>query len=539
MTTAPDEGVTILWRPIDGNGRAIVGVRLPSGEHYTDTINLTSAKARAAFTQAAFPDCESLDRDEIRRKLDELAAGFLSSSRESPNANTPLIDLANGEGAPLDRTPPEVRDTALEMLRDPNLIQRIVDDVAHLGVAGERELTATLYLIGTSRLLPQPCSGRVHGPTASGKSFQIEKVGELFPPEAVIHAKQMTPQALFHMPPGSLMHRFVIAGERSRLESEEAAEATRALREMISSGRLSKLMPVKIGSEIVTRQITLNGPIAFVESTSLSKIFEEDANRCITLHTDERPAQTARILQEVGRAYSGAKRREVVHEIIARHHAAQRLLAPLDVAVPFAPRLAKLVAADRVEARRAIGHLLALISACALLHQYQRDRNEQGAVIATSVDYQIAHRLLDGPLAVLLGKSLSPAGARFLERLREQIVGDHFTTQQAAKRESVTDRAVRGWLHELAGAGNLEQVEPGRGARPAVWRFTGSPCPRVPTAGLPLPQMLFADPDFRCSEYAEVAVNQEVAPEAAAVSVELPVTSGNEPDVSGASDPSD
>ena len=41
----------------------------------------------------------------------------------------------------------------------------------------------------------------------------------------------MTPQALFHMKPGSLAHRFVVAGERSQLENDERADATRALRE--------------------------------------------------------------------------------------------------------------------------------------------------------------------------------------------------------------------------------------------------------------------------------------------------------------------
>lgn len=64
----------------------------------------------------------------------------------------------------------------------------------------------------------------------------------MFPPEAVIDAKQMTPQALFHMPPGALVNKFVVAGERSRLENDDTAEATRGLREMLSSQKLSKLM---------------------------------------------------------------------------------------------------------------------------------------------------------------------------------------------------------------------------------------------------------------------------------------------------------
>ena len=48
---------------------------------------------------------------------------------------------------------------------------------------------------------------------------------------------------------------------------------------MLSGARLSKLMPVKqAGGEIVTVTLEQEGPIAFVESTTLANVFEEDAN---------------------------------------------------------------------------------------------------------------------------------------------------------------------------------------------------------------------------------------------------------------------
>src|SRR5262249_21335110 len=147
--------------------------------------------------------------------------------------------------------------------------------------AGERDLTGILYLIATSRLLDRPLAGRVKGPTSSGKSFIIETTAALLPPEAVIRATQMTPQALFHMPPGSLKHMFIVAGERSRVEDDERAEATRALREMRSSGRLSKLMTVNGGGGFEATLIEQEGPIAFVESTTLQRVFDEDENRCL------------------------------------------------------------------------------------------------------------------------------------------------------------------------------------------------------------------------------------------------------------------
>src|SRR5205085_10360831 len=112
-------------------------------------------------------------------------------------------------------------------------------------------------------------------------------------------------QALFHMTAGTICRRFIVGGERSRLENDHSAEATRALREMITSGRLSKLMPVKMGGQIVTKLIEQDGPIAFIESTTLPKVFDEDANRCLTLYTDERPEQTRLIVQTLAERYQG------------------------------------------------------------------------------------------------------------------------------------------------------------------------------------------------------------------------------------------
>ena len=57
----------------------------------------------------------------------------------------------------------------------------------------------------------------------------------MFPPETVIHATAMTAQSLYYLESGALRHKFIVAGERSRREDDDTAEATRALREMIGS----------------------------------------------------------------------------------------------------------------------------------------------------------------------------------------------------------------------------------------------------------------------------------------------------------------
>jgi len=76
---------------------------------------------------------------------------------------------------------------------DTNLVERIVEDCASLGIVGERNLVLAIYLIGTSRLLDRPLSGIVQGRSSSGKSFLVEGVSKLFPDDAVIHATRISP----------------------------------------------------------------------------------------------------------------------------------------------------------------------------------------------------------------------------------------------------------------------------------------------------------------------------------------------------------
>src|SRR5262245_43066011 len=256
----------------------------------------------------------------------------------------------------------------------------------------------------------------------------------------------MTPQALFHMPPGSLSHRFIVGGERSRVEDDERAEATRALREMLSAGKLTKLMPMKVeGGRIETVRIEQAGPIAYIESTTLSKVFDEDANRCLLLHTDERPEQTRRIVRRLAAAYASGNGTGATERITMCHHALQRMLEPLPVAVPYAHQLGELIPSDRVEVRRAFPHLIGMVQAVTLLHQRQQGRSSGGVLVATEGDYRIDRRMLLNPMARLLGSGLSDPARRFHERLGTRVAGE-FTTTEARRRETSSKSAVSGWL---------------------------------------------------------------------------------------------
>jgi hypothetical protein len=431
-----------------------------------DRFDVAKSKSRGNFLDSLCKQRPGINRAEAERVLLAHVAENVTqhNKTDETSAQPDTQEL-------LLKMPEHVRKEAQAMLESPDLMKRVIDDVAACGVAGERELTASIYLVGLSRLLPRPLAAIVQAPSSTGKSYVVDKSTAMFPPEAVIQATAMTAQSLYYLEPGALQHKFIVAGERSRKEDDDTAEATRALREMISSGRLSKLVPMKEDGRYVTHRIEQPGPIAYIETTTLSRIFDEDANRCLLLAADERQGQTAAIVNRLAEAYSGAAGTNV-DSIIARHHAAQRILQQRQVVIPFAGQIADLFDKQRVEARRAFPHLMGMIQAATLLHQFQRQIDTDGCIVASVDDYQLARRLCGGPLARMLSGRISDAAIRFYDRLSSWASGV-FTSTEAVKRERASDRAVRGWLQELAGAGALEQVDEARGSRPASWKLTG------------------------------------------------------------------
>lgn len=379
-------------------------------------------------------------------------------------------------GEKLKDMPAHVVAEAREMLLDPDLFDRIAEDLVTIGIVGEQRLAMTTYLVATSRMLSQPLSQLIQGLSSAGKSHVINKAGSLFPPESVLHATDLTPNALYYMSPGALIHTVVLGGERSRLENNARAESTRALREMISEGQIQKVVTQRGPSgELETQRIWQPGPIAFIESTTLGKIFDEDANRMLLLSTDESSAQTKRVIQ--AQAAAAARPPLDVSEIILRHHALQRLLEPCHVLVPFAEALYVTLPTSRPEARRVMSHILRLIATVTLLRQYQRctgSVQRDCTLIATVDDYTIARELLVGPIARLLMGGISQAALNLGKHLHAHFGTKTFTsTEAAASNQQVTSRKVCTYLNDLADIGVAKVVNASRGNKAALWQMTG------------------------------------------------------------------
>jgi hypothetical protein len=493
--------IELLHRPISSTNptKVVLTVKDDKNILMTDQIDLSREAKRNEFVAAVVKKCPGIDVNDLSAKLLHIANDLLIQ-KDADIDEKPIDTPLELSGKALAETDSDLIDAAkVNFLKNAKLIDYIIKHIEEMGIVGEKSLSLALYLIFTSRLLSRPLAGSVLGTSSSGKSFANSTIARLFPPEAILQAHRLTPAALQYMQKGSLIHRAVIAGERSRNTEDEQAEATRALREMISDGVLRIAVAGKDESgNMVTHHVEQPGPIAYVESTTLGsgEIFDEDRTRFLFLCCNESEEQSRAIVQRMAAEAKKPKCNEEIESIIVLHHTAQRLLKAKDVIIPYAAELTDAIPCRRPESRRAFGHLLNLIKATALLHQYQRKTDEVGRIVADVDDYDVVRTYLADAIGRGLGVVLTSGAESLLKAIEEHYsVGDRFTAADL-KEETGLGRVVYDRLKELRQHGYVNIIETGAGNVPAKYEL--NPLPGG-AAGLILPEIKKVCGDLSCA----------------------------------------
>jgi hypothetical protein len=396
----------------------------------------------------------------IQRGIVEAVTQDLRGRHNPPPTETPKEEVI----------PKEVYDQALRMLKNPEILKELADDLRTIGLAGEEKLATLVYVIGSSRLQSRPLAGIVIGHSSSGKSYTISRVGSLFPATEVVNDHSASPLSFLYAHEGSLKHRFVIAGERPRKQGADEKDAHRARRELLSDGRVSR--------QVNGKTLCQEGPIAFIESTSAQEdeVFEDDRNRCLILKPDTSPEQTKRILNEVAHRKAIVESPEKEKRILQKHWVAQLMLRRCVVTIPYAEQLPRYFDPHRLQNRRRFPDVLSLIEAVALLRQYQSlEEPQDGATLkATRLDYEIARDLLVGDHIVIDFTKPGPERA-MCRRVREWVKEQDFTVKEISKADpDVKDEStIRKYLKALGEAGCVEKVKKEEGEGKAVkYRLT-------------------------------------------------------------------
>jgi DNA primase catalytic core len=423
----------------------LVSGHTPRGESafHVDTLDLYSARQRGVFTKQASEELvikEEVVRRDLGRlllKLEELQDEQIKKALAPKEEAVAISD--------------EDRADAMELLRDPRLLERIVEDFARCGVVGEETNKLVGYLGVVSRHLESPLAVIVQSSSAAGKSSLMEAVLAFLPDEQRVQYSAMTGQSLFYMGETDLKHKVLAI-----VEEEGAHSASYALKLLQSEGVLTIASTGKDpnSGRHITHQYRVEGPVMIFLTTTAIQLDEELLNRCLVLSVNEEREQTQAIhrVQREGQTLEGLLQRRDRDAILAVHRNAQRLLKPVSVVNPYARELT--FHDGQTRTRRDHTKYLTMIRSIALLHQWQRPRktvDHRGRAVeyieVAISDIAVANRLAHE----VLGRSLDelpPQTRRLLLAVDEMVTAEcqRQKMERADYRFSRRDvRAYTGW----------------------------------------------------------------------------------------------
>ncbi len=425
----------------------------PGGLFHLDSLDLCRDTERRRFIERAAEET-SLTKDLIKRDLGKLllALETLHDQRLAVAAEASrysAVFLA-----------PAARAAALELLRAPDLLERIIGAFDAAGIVGEATNKVAAYLACTSRLMDKPLGVIIQSTSAAGKSTLMDAVLAFFPPEFRAKYSAMTGQSLYYLAEGNLQHKILAIVE------EQGAEKARYALKLLQSEQ--ELTIASTGKDphtgrMETQEYHVEGPVAILLTTTAIDIDEELMNRCLVLTVDESREQTERIhaLQREARTLDGLRLKRRRCETIELLQNAQRLLEPVAIINPYAGQLR--FTSGHTRTRRDHEKYLTLIETITLLHQHQRPLHhdpEAGPHIrATLDDIAAANRLA----SEILGRGLDevpPQTRRILEHVKTRVRATmdkdsldqgqcHFTRRQIREATGWSEFQVRIHLERL------------------------------------------------------------------------------------------
>jgi len=414
---------------------------------HVDTLDLNVDRQRAAFIKRAAEELE-VKEDVIRKDLGRV---FLRLEVLRNEQIRKTLEHKEEEV----KLSPEERAAALELLKDPHLMERILDDFARCGVVGEETNKLVGYLAAVSRRLETPLAVVVQSSSAAGKSLLMDAILGFVPEEERTQYSAMTGQSLFYMGETDLKHKVLAI-----VEEEGATRAAYALKLLQSEGVLTIASTGKDPStgKLVTHQYRVEGPVMIFLTTTAIQLDEELLNRCLVLTVNEDRSQTQAIhrQQREQQTLQGLLTRHDRTDTLKLHRNAQRLLKPVFVANPYALDLTFLDSQTRT--RRDHMKYLTLIRSIALLHQYQRQvksTQHHGKTVeyieVTLDDIATANRLAHE----VLGRSLDelPPQTRRLLLLVDEMVTKECLRLKMERRDFLFSRRD---VRQYTGWGNTQ-----------------------------------------------------------------------------------
>jgi hypothetical protein len=358
------------------------------------------------------------------------------------------------------------------VLANPALLFKVGETLGRRGLVGERANGLLLYLALVSQITEEPICAVVKGDSSGGKSHLVKKALELVPDWAHIDLTSMSQKGLIY-DRRPFAHRTIIFFE---VHGEGDEYTSYLIRTLISEGEIRHLAPQGTPDGLVSCETVKAGPTNVITTTTLPELNGENETRLFTVLVDDSPAMTREVLAHQAAVARGDHQPVAVDNLRAAFTWLHVATAKKAV-IPFADLLSDAIPNKPLRVRRDFPRLINLIKACALLHQQQRERDDQGRVIATLADYAMVRELV---LPVFL-RALKGITEKTLELVRalKRVLADKakrslWPTANYADLKEVTGRDkpyISRWLGPALELGLVEDVHHGERGKAAALKL--------------------------------------------------------------------
>lgn len=313
-----------------------------------------------------------------------------------------------------------------------SLLTAFETDIRKVGFVGEPRLPYLIWLAtftGRDRKLgkdTRPVSVLLKGTSGAGKSFSLNSALKFVPDEEYAAFSGMSERALVYEKELDLRHKHLVIGEAAGLKS---GDGSAFLRQLVSEGEIDYSSTMKDNKgQMSAHKLHVEGPTGVLMTTTANKLHHEDESRMLSVNVPDSREQRREALMSV--ALGAGKTLEPVD--YEAWHAFHRYITTRDqeVAVPYAADLVGYLPLHHDRIKRDFYQVMALLQASALVHQFSRNRDDQGKVVASRSDYECIHYLLDEALSENLALTVSPAVRDVVQSVSELRKGSVLNAHQ-------------------------------------------------------------------------------------------------------------
>ena len=421
-----------------------------NGQDYRAKVDLYEHKQTVTLAERT-AEVLTLRKDQVQDDLRELTE-LLEAHRENPAAkNDPL------HPRPRPNMLPGERAALLTFLKRPDLLEQLGEYLGRAGIVGEEKSRLLIYLVALSHGTDAPLHALVQGTSGSGKTHLITKISELLPPEDVIALTRVTDSSFYNYGRQDLQHKLIVLEDMDGLKED----ALLAFRELQSRGRLTSSTSIKDENGNIKGVVrTVEGPVASLAATTRGEVYEDNLSRCLIVAVDETEVQTKAVIDYQNRRAAGLIDTEEESQLKTFLRGCARLLDRSKTVVnPYATAIQ--LPAEASKLRRLNALYQSFVRQIVLLHQYQRQTDEKGRIIAEASDLKAACEILFDSILLKVDE-LDGALRFFFERLKNYVLERgreyEFTRREIRQALRISKTQQHNYLTQLLELEYLKQV---------------------------------------------------------------------------------